>query len=45
MKIIICGAGQVGESIAAHLSEEENDVTMLLYEIICVVCTCCLCTL
>ena len=29
MKIIICGAGQVGESIAAHLSEEENDVTII----------------
>ena len=29
MKIIICGAGQVGESIATHLSEEENDVTII----------------
>ena len=29
MKIIICGAGQVGESIAGHLSEEENDVTVI----------------
>ncbi len=29
MKIIICGAGQVGESIASHLSEEENDVTII----------------
>ena len=29
MKIIICGAGQVGESIASHLSEEENDVTVI----------------
>ena len=29
MKIIICGAGQVGESIAAHLSEEDNDVTII----------------
>ncbi len=29
MKIIICGAGQVGASIASHLSEEENDVTVI----------------
>ena len=29
MKIIVCGAGQVGESIASHLSEEENDVTII----------------
>ena len=29
MKIIICGAGQVGASIAAHLSEENNDVTVI----------------
>ena len=29
MKIIICGAGQVGESIASHLAEEDNDVTII----------------
>ena len=29
MKIIICVAGQVGVSIASHLSEEENDVTFI----------------
>ncbi|MCB1563414.1 MAG: Trk system potassium transporter TrkA [Alphaproteobacteria bacterium] len=29
MRIIICGAGQVGYSIAAHLSREENDVTVI----------------
>ncbi len=29
MKIIICEAGQVGASIAAHLSEENNDVTII----------------
>ena len=27
MKIIICGAGIVGSSIASHLSQEQNDVT------------------
>ena len=29
MKIIILGAGQVGSSIAEHLSHENNDVTVV----------------
>jgi trk system potassium uptake protein TrkA len=29
MKILICGAGQVGRSIARQLSVEENDVTVI----------------
>ena len=29
MKIVICGAGQVGFSIAGHLSEQNNDVTII----------------
>lgn len=29
MRIIICGMGQVGRSIAAYLSKEENDVTVI----------------
>ena len=29
MKIIICGAGQVGASIAQHLASEDNDVTVI----------------
>lgn len=29
MKIIICGAGQVGSQIARHLSAENNDVTIV----------------
>lgn len=29
MKIIICGAGQVGASIAKYLSMEDNDVTVI----------------
>ncbi|AGT07689.1 Trk system potassium transporter TrkA [Paracoccus aminophilus] len=29
MKIIICGAGQVGWNIARHLSNERNDVTII----------------
>jgi trk system potassium uptake protein TrkA len=29
MKIIICGAGEVGFSIARHLSAEDNDVTII----------------
>jgi len=29
MKVIICGAGQVGWQIARHLSGEKNDVTVL----------------
>lgn len=29
MKIIICGAGQVGWQIARHLSSERNDITLI----------------
>ena len=29
MKVIICGAGQVGSNIAAYLSEEDNEVTLI----------------
>ena len=29
MKIIICGAGRVGMSIAEHLSTENNDITVI----------------
>ncbi len=29
MRVIICGANQVGASIAAYLSKEENDVTVV----------------
>ena len=29
MKIIICGGGQVGSSIAQHLAGEENDITVI----------------
>lgn len=29
MKIIICGAGQVGASIAQHLASEDNDITII----------------
>jgi trk system potassium uptake protein TrkA len=29
MKIIVCGAGQVGWQIARHLSSEDNDVTVI----------------
>ena len=29
MKVIICGAGQVGWQIARHLSAEQNDVTVV----------------
>jgi trk system potassium uptake protein TrkA len=29
MKIIICGAGQVGSQIARHLALENNDVTIV----------------
>lgn len=29
MRVIICGAGQVGYSIAAYLSRENNDVTVI----------------
>lgn len=31
MKVIICGAGQVGWQIARHLSGEKNDVTIIDY--------------
>ena len=29
MKVIICGAGQVGWQIARHLASEQNDVTVV----------------
>ena len=29
MKVIICGAGQVGWQIARHLASEKNDVTVI----------------
>ena len=29
MRVIICGAGQVGYNIAAYLSKEENEVTLI----------------
>ena len=29
MKVIICGAGQVGWQIARHLAGEKNDVTIV----------------
>ena len=29
MKVIVCGAGQVGFHIARHLSLENNDVTVI----------------
>src|SRR3546814_10013305 len=29
MKVIICGAGQVGSNIARHLAAEANDVTVI----------------
>ena len=29
MKVIVCGAGQVGFSLARHLSQENNDVTVI----------------
>ena len=29
MKIVICGAGRVGLSIAEHLSTEDNDITVI----------------
>ena len=29
MKVIICGAGQVGYNIARYLAHEENDVTVI----------------
>jgi trk system potassium uptake protein len=32
MRVIICGAGQVGYSIAAYLAREDNDVTVIDYD-------------
>ena len=29
MKIVICGAGRVGISISEHLSNENNDITVV----------------
>ncbi len=29
MKVVICGAGQVGFNIARHLAQEGNDVTVV----------------
>ena len=29
MKVIVCGAGQVGFGIASHLAREGNDVTVV----------------
>ena len=29
MRVIICGADQIGSSIAAYLSKEDNDVTVV----------------
>ena len=29
MKVIICGAGKVGTSIAKHLVNQKNDVTVI----------------
>ncbi len=29
MKVIICGAGQVGHNIARYLAQEDNDVTVI----------------
>ncbi len=29
MKVIVCGAGQVGSSIARHLASENNDITVI----------------
>ena len=29
MKVIVCGAGQVGFNIARHLAGESNDVTVI----------------
>jgi len=29
MKVIVCGAGQVGSNIARHLAQENNDVTVV----------------
>ena len=29
MKVIVCGAGQVGANIARHLATENNNVTVI----------------
>ncbi len=29
MKVIICGAGEVGKTLAQHLSKEDNDITII----------------
>ncbi|MBT6119109.1 MAG: Trk system potassium transport protein TrkA, partial [Rhodospirillaceae bacterium] len=29
MKVIVCGAGQVGSNIARHLATEDNEVTVI----------------
>ena len=29
MKVIICGAGEVGKTLAQHLSKENNDITII----------------
>ncbi len=29
MKVVVCGAGQVGYNIARHLASENNDVTVI----------------
>ena len=29
MKVIICGAGEVGKTLAQHLSKEKNDITII----------------
>ena len=29
MKIVLCGAGRVGISIAEHLATEDNDITVI----------------
>nr|WP_202899354.1 NAD-binding protein [Kordiimonas gwangyangensis] len=29
MKVIVCGAGQVGFNIAKHLADQQNDVTVI----------------
>ena len=33
MKIIICGAGEVGKTLAERLSKEKNDITIILKSI------------
>ena len=29
MKVIICGAGEVGKTLAQHLLKEDNDITII----------------